>query len=137
MKRKFFIVFLFFLLGVATFYFLSLRTIDTLPDKSKVENMSIQIAEKEVRTKDSKMIEEILYDMKSARKTMKSSNNDQPLVQPYITLIFKNFDGNSDTFYFYEMKGKYYIEKPYAGIYKSDQNVEENIQSYFNFLNSH
>lgn len=70
--------------------------------------------------------------MEGSKKTLRSSNNDQPLAETYITIEFINSEEVKDTYYLYESNGSYYLEKPYEGIYKANSNTYDTIVEKFN-----
>lgn len=134
MKRNIIIAFFLLFSAIAVFCFLTQRPIDTLPPKKEVKAVSLKLAEDQGLTTDSEVVAALLEDMKVARKTIRAGNADQPPADSYITIIFTKSDNDSDTFYFYRLEGRYYIEKPYEGVYVSTQSVEETLEFYLHFL---
>lgn len=70
----------------------------------------------------------------NADSTSKESVNDQPTnVNEYIIIEFshKFVDGSSSIIYLYKDKGTTYVEQPYVGIWKLNQNIFEYINDKF------
>lgn len=64
------------------------------------------------------------------RKTKKESISDQPNVEKYYTVTFKD---SEEIIYIYEKEGKYYIEQPYNGIYEITLEEHNKIMEYLAF----
>lgn len=65
-----------------------------------------------------------------------TNTNDQPLENQFITIVFTRDNEQTDTFYLYQSKNNYFLEKPYEGIYRISQEIEENIISLFDSLSN-
>ena len=89
-----------------------------------------------VQSTDKDIISNIIDNIENARKTFRSSINDQPLENHFITIVFTRDNEQTDTFYLYQSKNDYFLEKPYEGIYRISQEIEENIISLFNSLSN-
>ena len=57
-------------------------------------------------------------------------NSDTPIVYKYITLHIINYESEKDIIYIYEDCGRYFVEKPYGGIYEIPRFEYENILEY-------
>ena len=136
MKTKSFILFSVVFILAIVLLFLPRRAIDILPNKNEVESVSIKKDNEIVQTTDKDIISNIIDNIENARKTFRSSTNDQPLENQFITIVFTRDNEQTDTFYLYQSKNDYFLEKPYEGIYRISQEIEENIISLFNSLSN-
>lgn len=79
------------------------------------------------RDKISLLLDEI---KENSNKTKKKSINDEPTNIEIYTLIqfnSKEPEENPTTLYLYKEDDKYYIEKPYEGIWELDEEIYDNI----------
>lgn len=66
-----------------------------------------------------------------SQKTIYASVSDQPVdAFGVIRVEFRKKDNTASMFYFYQKKGKYYMEQPYNGIYSISRKDYEIIDGY-------
>lgn len=100
-----------------------------LPNAGDVESISITTIEgAEIRYSETKMIQDILECLSEAKKTKEQSVQDFPVNQEYGRIDIAN-NGGTTTVFYYEEKGKHYIEQPYEGIYETEKNFEDVIET--------
>lgn len=104
--------------------------IDNIPDPNDVIIVTIEGNGETVDISDEAIISVLLEDVAKAKNTLRSSNHDQPMDEPYWTLVFQTAEGRTDTVYFYESRWFSYIEKPYEGIYTVDSATLENLAHF-------
>ena len=98
----------------------------TLPQADKITSIDITIAENTVSHSDKTWISEIIADISSSEPTKKESVQDVPQAESYIKIDFRHETGTETetiTIFAYEDRGKYYLEQPYQGIYKTDRKL--------------
>ena len=102
----------------------------TLPQADKITSIDITIAENTVSHSDKTWISEIIADISSSEPTKKESVQDFPQAESYIRIDFRHETGTETetiTIFAYEDRGKYYLEQPYQGIYKTDRKLFERL----------
>ena len=102
----------------------------TLPQADKITSIDITIAENTVSHSDKTWISEIIADISSSEPTKKESVQDVPQAESYIRIDFRHETGTETetiTIFAYEDRGKYYLEQPYQGIYKTDRKLFERL----------
>ena len=102
----------------------------TLPQADKITSIDITIAENTVSHSDKTWISEIIADISSSEPTKKESVQDVPQAESYIRIDFRHETGTETeiiTIFAYEDRGKYYLEQPYRGIYKTDRKLFERL----------
>lgn len=104
--------------------------IDNIPDPNDVIIVTIEGNGETVDISDEAIISVLLEDIAKAKNTLRSSNHDQPMDEPYWTLVFQTAEGRTDTVCFYESRWFSYIEKPYEGIYTVDSATLENLAHF-------
>lgn len=97
--------------------------------RSKEEKLAIDITfgENTVSHSDKTWISEIIADISSSEPTKKESVQDFPQAESYIRIDFRHETGTI-TIFAYEDRGKYYLEKPYQGIYKIERKLFERLK---------
>ena len=100
----------------------------SLPDPKNIESIELEYGEQKCQVSDKNIIEEVISEIaKSAKYTNIQSINDQPTnVDNFITIKFNhsNTDESAQSIaYIYQRKGKVYIEQPYTGIWRVDDNI--------------
>lgn len=100
-----------------------------IPSAEEIISVSVSVhnAEKEMEKED---FEKLLSKIEEAKPTRIQSVNDYPSVEPFFTAEIKTEDINH-RFFIYEEDGKIYIEKPYEGIWLSDEEMFNFILKYF------
>ena len=102
----------------------------TLPQADKITSIDITIAENTVSHSDKTWISEIIADISSSEPTKKECVQDFPQAKSYIRIDFRHETGTETetiTIFAYEDRGKYYLEQPYQGIYKTDRKLFERL----------
>lgn len=94
-----------------------------LPDEEEV--MAVEMGQFDDRLTigrkfitDARQIRDILSAMAGAKKTHRHSVNDNPSERNYLTIKLMLKDG-SRTLYLYSRGRRWYLEEPYAGIYRT------------------
>lgn len=65
------------------------------------------------------------------KKTSTDSFNDVPTgVDYYIKMILDYNKGEDEIYYIYNIKDKFFVEKPYVGVWRIPKTVYKNIESY-------
>ena len=90
----------------------------TLPRADEITSIDITFEENTVSHSDKTWISEVIADISSSEPTKKES---------YIKIDFRLKTGTS-TIFAYEDRGKYYLERPYQGIYKIDRKLFERLK---------
>ena len=98
-----------------------------LPQTDEITSIDITVGESTVSHSDKTWISEVIADISSSEPTKKESVQDFPLVESYIKIDFRLKTGTS-TIFAYEDRGKYYLERPYQGIYKIDRKLFERLK---------
>lgn len=98
-----------------------------LPPTDKIISINITVGENTINHSDKAWISAIITDISASVLTNKESFQDVPRAERYIKIDFK-LDTEISTFFAYEDGDKYYIEKPYQGIYKIDRQLFESLQ---------
>ncbi len=106
-----------------------------LPEAASVLSMDMeQFTEYEtlgaVAITDSSKVETVLSALSGARETLQQSVNDYPVQNNYL-IVRLNLAGERRTLCLYAEGNTYYIEEPYAGIYRSDRNASAAIYKIY------
>ena len=102
----------------------------TLPQADEITSIDITSEENTVSHSDKTWISEIIADISSSEPTKKESVQDFPQAKSYIRIDFRHETGTETeiiTIFAYEDRGKYYLEQPYRGIYKTDRKLFERL----------
>ncbi|WP_329385556.1 DUF5301 domain-containing protein [Anaerofustis butyriciformans] len=99
----------------------------SLPKAGDIDNVNVSFEGKKIYHSDKSWINDVVSKMGDAKPTRKESVQDVPKVDNYIKVDFKVKKENF-TVFAYEEKGKYYIERPYQGIYEIDDNLYQKLQ---------
>ena len=99
----------------------------TLPQADKITSIDITIAENTVSHSDKTWISEVIADISSSEPTKKESVQDFPQAESYIKIDFQ-LEKGTITIFAYEDRGKYYLERPYQGIYKIERKLYERLK---------
>lgn len=91
-----------------------------LPEKSSVSSISVVDGDLTVTCIDDEWIGAILSILADMTPTSTASINDTPGVENYTAIHIASNDGTIKTLFFYEKKGREFVEQPYQGIYKPD-----------------
>ena len=97
-----------------------------LPPDDAVTGISIVTTTgDEVAVTDPGKIEAVMSHLRAAKPTRRQSVNDQPTnVARYGTVSI--YAGNQTTVvYYYEKEDSHYVEQPYQGIYRTEDNLED------------
>lgn len=132
MKKRFFIV-IGILSVAAGLYLFTQSTIENIPDADDISNVSIEINGNEAETADEEIIKNLIDELSRSRRTFRSSNGE-PTVNPFWRIELTSTDGSTDTYYFYELSGNNYVERPYEKIYRVDSITNDYIFSLFRSL---
>ena len=101
-----------------------------LPRADEITSIDITFEENTVSHSDKTWISEIIADISSSEPTKKESVQDFPQAKSYIRIDFRHETGTETeiiTIFAYEDRGKYYLEQPYRGIYKTDRKLFERL----------
>ncbi|MDO4793007.1 MAG: DUF5301 domain-containing protein [Filifactor alocis] len=98
-----------------------------LPQASQVKSVEVSIEENRIRHTDQTWIGDVLAEVSAAEPTRKQSVQDVPQAEHFIRVDIY-FGEEMTSFFAYEDGGRYYIERPYQGIYKTDKNLYEKLQ---------
>ena len=99
----------------------------TLPQADEITSIDITIEENTVSHSDKTWISEIIADISSSEPTKKESVQDVPQAKSYIKIDFQ-LETETITIFAYEDRGKYYLERPYQGIYKIERKLFERLK---------
>lgn len=99
----------------------------SLPKAGDIDTVNVAFEGKKIYHNDKSWINDVISKMGDAKPTRKESVQDVPKVDNYIKVDFKVKKENF-TVFAYEEKGKYYIERPYQGIYEIDDNLYQKLQ---------
>ena len=99
----------------------------TLPRADEITSIDITFEENTVSHSDKTWISEIIADISSSKPTKKESVQDVPQAESYIRIDFRHETGTI-TIFASEDRGKYYLERPYQGIYKIDRKLFERLK---------
>ncbi|WP_394961834.1 DUF5301 domain-containing protein [Candidatus Allofournierella merdavium] len=93
----------------------------TLPDAHEVSEVRLEYeGESAVRTGPG-WIGLLLEDMATAAPTRKATVQDVPDKADMASVHFVLEDGSEQTIFVYPEKGKWYIERPYQGVYETNE----------------
>lgn len=108
-----------------TFKLDNIENISRIASQKSNTETKIEITSKEI-------VEDVInYITKEEKTTKKASVSDIPQVEEYYIV---NFKGTEQVMYLYTKSDKYYIERPYDGIYEITQEEYNNILKYL-YLN--
>lgn len=93
----------------------------TLPDAGDVTEVRLEYKDDSVVRTGPGWIEMLLEDMAAAEPTRKSTVQDVPDKEDMAAVHFVLEDGSEQTVFVYPEKDKWYIERPYEGVYETDQ----------------
>ena len=99
----------------------------TLPQTDEITSIDITFGENTVSHSDKTWISEVIADISSSEPTKKESVQDFPQAKSYIKIDFR-LEKGTITIFAYEDRGKYYLERPYQGIYKTDRKLFERLK---------
>lgn len=123
MKEEKYVKYVLLLLGIIAAIFLfacsSKEVADTivLPKKEDIISVAVENNDVSFACTDMEQIIKITSLLKDMMPTSKSSVNDLPLVDDYISISFHCSNDTVETIFFYEDNGKMYAEQPYQGVY--------------------
>lgn len=120
MKRTFWTIFLAALLLFAAACSAKAGPL-TLPDADEVTAVRLEYGGGSVTRTGPGWIELLLEAMAESAPTRKATVQDVPDKADLAAAHFEMEDGSEQTFFFYPEKGKWYIERPYEGVYETDQ----------------
>ena len=98
-----------------------------VPEANDVIQVSVTRGDKTTTVKDKIWIAEILYGLADSTPTNKYSIQDNPQVDNYYKLDFREED-DTTTVFIYEDKGVCYAEVPYTGIYEIGRYTLEKVE---------
>lgn len=101
-----------------------------LPSSERVNKIELDVTNvRKVDITDSHHIADIISNLeRHAKPTNKDSVNDQPVnLSKYIIINIVDKDNNMTTIYLYKAGGRFYIEKPYQGIWRTDEDTYNSI----------
>ncbi len=99
-------------------------TEDSITSISLIQNNNVSV------TIDATDFEEFLQNIRNAQPTRQMSVNDYPRVKTYYTIVVDT-SVREYKYFIYTENSQVYIELPYEGIYKANQQVLDFIVKYF------
>ena len=93
----------------------------TLPAADDVTEVRLEYEGESVVRTGPGWIEMLLEDMAAAEPTRKATVQDVPDKEDMAAVHFVLEDGSEQTLFVYPEKDKWYIERPYEGVYETDQ----------------
>ena len=133
-------VLLLFCIIMAVFLFAcsSKETADTivLPEIEYIDSISVENNDGSFSCTDMEQITKIVSALKDMEPTSKSSVNDFPAVDDYMSIHFYCSDDTVETIFFYEDNGEMYVEQPYQGIYTPSSAFETSITELLDHADS-
>ena len=99
-------------------------TEDSITSISLIQNNNVSV------TIDATDFEEFLQNIRNAQPTRQMSVNDYPTVKTYYTIVVDT-SVREYKYFIYAENSQVYIELPYEGIYKANQQVLDFIVKYF------
>ncbi|WP_461810917.1 DUF5301 domain-containing protein [Faecalimonas sp.] len=105
----------------------------TFPKGDDLENISLEMGSVTKEIIDEKTMKEFVLELSGdGRMTKQESVNDSPGVKRYTKVELNFKEKGSSVVYFYEEKGKYYLEQPYNGVYEISQDEYKGLEKYLN-----
>ena len=96
-----------------------------LPEPEDVTSISVERGGVTAGSEEAEWISEVLSLLADMEATDKPTISDAPKAEDYITINLHCADGTGKTVFFYEERGKEYVEQPYQGIYRPDPALGE------------
>lgn len=93
----------------------------TLPAADDVTEVRLEYEGESVVRTGPGWIEMLLEDLAAAEPTRKATVQDVPDKEDMASVHFVLEDGSESTLFVYPEGGKWYIERPYEGVYETDQ----------------
>lgn len=135
-KRTEIISFVVVLLACILLYiFFMQRNVYTLniPKVDDLENISLKSESVTKEITDAKIMKEVVLELNgNGRMTKQESVNDSPGVKKYTKIELNFKEKGSSVVYFYEEKGRYYLEQPYNGVYEISEDEYKGLEKYLN-----
>lgn len=97
-----------------------------LPEVSDIISIDVTVDENTTNHSDAAWITDVISGVSQAKPTSKQSVNDAPQTETYSRIDIQLKDGTNTLFAFAD-DGKYYVERPYVGIYEIDAALFEQI----------
>ena len=91
-----------------------------LPTTDDVTSITVVSEDTTATSTDKEWMGEVMSILMDMTATSKVSVNDFPSVDDYITINLNCSDDTVTTIFFYEERGKEYVEQSYQGIYEPD-----------------
>ena len=91
-----------------------------LPTADDVSSITVVSGDTTATSTDKEWMGEVMSILMDMTATSKVSVNDFPSVDDYITINLNCSDDTVTTIFFYEERGKEYVEQSYQGIYEPD-----------------
>lgn len=110
-----------------------------LPDPDDILHVELRIVseseDKSLVIDDADWNARLLSAVSGARKTQRPSVQDAPSLEAldgrsYTSLTLRKTDGAALTYYLYAVGGRYYLEQPYTGIYRTNADCPDLVGSY-------
>lgn len=101
-------------------------TEDSITSISLIQNNNVSL------TVDATDFEEFLQNIRNAQPTRQMSVNDYPRVKTYYTIVVDT-SVREYKYFIYIENSQVYIEIPYEGIYKANQQVLDFVVEYFKY----
>ncbi len=102
-----------------------------LPKKEDIISFCLSCSTKDAEIKMSEeCYEELIKYTEEAKPTRRQSLNDNPTVKPYYGVAVKTAEAEY-SFFVYEEGTQIYIERPYEGIHKADEELLNLVLQYF------
>ncbi len=125
--KKIFLITLFLLIFTSCYQGKDLE----LPDKDKNYIIQIEHGDFYKLCTEPEEINEVLDIFADAKNTNTESINDFPHNVSDLITINLIMDERTDTYYVYKQKSKYYIERPYNGIWELESQKYNTLKNYF------
>ena len=93
----------------------------TLPDAGEVTAVRLEYEGESVTRAGPGWIKLLLDNIAAAEPTRKPTVQDVPDKADMASVHLAMADGSEQTFFFYPEKGKWYIERPYEGVYETNE----------------
>ena len=108
-----------------------------LPMTDDVTSITVVSGDTTATSIDKEWLGEVMSILMDMTATSKVSVNDFPSVDDYITIHLNCSGDTVKTIFFYEERGKEYIEQPYQGIYEPAPTLGIKITELLNSLDNH
>ena len=98
---------------------------DLPPDNAVTEAVIVTMNGGKIAVTEPDRIEAVMHFLRAAEPTRTPSVNDQPTNVAAYGTVSVNAGGRTTVVYYYEKDGRYYLEQPYQGIYRTAYSPED------------